>query len=147
MSRRLRSLAVQQLLERAMGQRREELSSGLLKFIDAKPLPVGGCSKDKDALYGRAASCNAKGYKLFALIDAVSGAIDQWLLGPMNGSDALLAPAPKNGARPPHQRLGRPGPSAVLGPPAHRVAVWVAAKLFIHLDMHILHNEQKTIAA
>jgi hypothetical protein len=214
-------VTMQQLLERAMDQRRQELPSGLLKFIDAKPLPVGGCSKDADALYGRAASCKAKGYKLFALIDAVSGAIDQWLLGPMNWSEqkaamillarmkgpavvvgdgeydtsplydlaasrdcALLAPAPKKakgtGHRyiSPHRRDGLalagstagvayfaarigieqyfshltsgsgglgPLPSWVRRP--HRVAVWLAAKLFIDLDRHIRHTKQKATAA
>jgi hypothetical protein len=91
MSRRLRSFSVQQFLERIAAQLREELPCGLLKFIDAKPLPVGGCSKDFDALYGRAASCKAKGYKLFALIDATSGAADRWLLGPMNWSEQNAA--------------------------------------------------------
>jgi len=91
MSRRLRSLGVLQLLELAFGVLREELPSGMLKFIDAKPLPVGGCTKDRDALYGRAASCKAKGYKLFALVDAASSAIDHWLLGPMNWSEQKAA--------------------------------------------------------
>lgn len=91
MSRRLRTLGVQQLLERVSGQMRNELPSGLLKFIDAKPLPVGGCSKDVDALYGRAAACKAKGYKLYSIIDAVSGAVDQWLLGSMNWSEQKAA--------------------------------------------------------
>lgn len=91
MSRRLGSLGVQELLGRIFGVMREQLPSGMLKFIDAKPLPVGGCSKDADALYGRAASCKAKGYKLFAIIDAVSGAVDHWLLGPMNWSEQKAA--------------------------------------------------------
>jgi hypothetical protein len=91
MSRRLRSLGVLQLLELAFAELREQLPCGMLKFIDAKPLPVGGCSKDADAFYGRAASCKAKGYKLFALVDAVSGSIDHWVLGSMNWSEQKAA--------------------------------------------------------
>jgi hypothetical protein len=91
MSRRLRKVALPQLLERAFGALREQLPSALLKFIDAKPLPVGGCSKDHDALYGRAAGGKAKGYKLYAIVDAACGAVDQWVLGSMNWSEQKAA--------------------------------------------------------
>jgi hypothetical protein len=91
MSRRLRTQCFVATLERCCRARRDELPSGMLKFIDAKPLPVGGCTKDKDALYGRAASCKAKGYKLFTITDAASGAIDHWLLGPMSWSEQKAA--------------------------------------------------------
>lgn len=91
MSRRLRTQSVAALLERCYGLLRDQLPSGLLKFIDAKPLPVGGCTKDADALYGRAASCQARGYKLFVVQDATCGAADDWLLGPMNWSEQKAA--------------------------------------------------------
>ena len=91
MSRRLRTASVAAVLERTYGQMRGQLPSGMLKYIDAKPLPVGGCTKDSDALYGRAASGKAKGYKLFALHDAAAGVADQWLLGAMNWSEQKVA--------------------------------------------------------
>jgi hypothetical protein len=91
MSRRLKSMGVQQLLERTFGLLRDQLPVGLLKFIDAKPLAVGGCSKDLDALYGRAAGTKAKGYKLYSIIDAVCGVVDQWWIGPMNWSEQKAA--------------------------------------------------------
>ena len=91
MSRRLRTQSVVAVLERSYQALREELPSGMLKFIDAKPLPVGGCTKDHDALYGRAASCKARGYKLFCLCDGLSKAADDWLLGPMNWSEQKAA--------------------------------------------------------
>lgn len=91
MSRRLRSLGVQQLLQRLAAYLRDQLPSGFLKFIDAKPLPVGGCTKDSEARYGRCASGMAKGYKLFAVVDGVSGAVDSWLAGPMNWSEQKAA--------------------------------------------------------
>lgn len=61
-----------------------------LKFIDAKPLTVGGCSKDPDAGYGRAAGCYAKGYKFHALKDA-GGALRAWQLEPMNVAEPPVA--------------------------------------------------------
>jgi hypothetical protein len=87
MSRRLRSCSVLAVIERSYQRLREQLPQGLLKCIDAKPLPVGGCTKDSDALYGRAASCKAKGYKLFVLEDVAAGVPEAWLLGPMNQSE------------------------------------------------------------
>jgi hypothetical protein len=83
MSRRLPTASVQQalqVLERALAACWPEKS---LKFIDAKPLPVGGCSKDPDARYGRAAGCFAKGYKFHAIKD-VGGPVRAWQLEPMN---------------------------------------------------------------
>lgn len=91
MSRRLRTASVAAVLQRSYGQLRDQLPSGMVKYIDAKPLPVGGCSKDADALYGRAASCKAKGYKLFVLQDAAAGVADTWLLGPMSWSEQKAA--------------------------------------------------------
>lgn len=91
MSRRLRTCTVAQLLERTYTALREELPCGMVKYIDAKPLPVGGCSKDRDARYGRAASGKAKGYKLYAVVDAVTGAVDAWALGPMNYAEPTVA--------------------------------------------------------
>lgn len=83
MSRRLRSFALQQLLTLLYAAQREQLPRGLLKFVDGKPLPVGGCSKDPDAKFGRAAGTIARGYKLVCIVDE-SGAVDAWRLGAMN---------------------------------------------------------------
>jgi len=91
MSRRLRSCPVLALLERAYAALREALPAGMLKFIDAKPLPVGGCSKDRDALYGRAAGGKAKGYKFYAVVDAQSGVVEAWRLGPMSYAEQNAA--------------------------------------------------------
>jgi len=69
MSRRIDGVAVG-LLWRAVEQRLRELAARqpvLLSFLDGKPLPVGGCSKDPDARYGRGAGVTAKGYKLHAI--------------------------------------------------------------------------------
>jgi hypothetical protein len=39
----------------------------LIAFLDGKPLPVGGYTKDADAAYGYGAGLMAKGYKLHAI--------------------------------------------------------------------------------
>lgn len=95
MSRRLRTFAVQQLLSLLYGEQRDQLPHSVLKFVDGKPLPVGGCSKDPEAKFGRAAGTIARGYKLVCLVDE-SGAIDAWRLGAMNLCEhheaALLLP-------------------------------------------------------
>ena len=73
MSRRLRTPHIQWALALIMEQLRGDPAAGLLKCIDAKPLPVGGASKDPDAHWGRGTRTAIKGYKLFAL----------WGLGPV----------------------------------------------------------------
>jgi len=83
MSRRLRTFAVHQLLTVLYAAERDQLPRSLLKFVDGKPLPIGGCSKDKDAAFGRAAGSIARGYKVVCITDEY-GAIDAWGLGPMN---------------------------------------------------------------
>ena len=69
MSRRVDGVALG-LLWNAIEQRLRALSGahpGLIAFLDGKPLPVGGSTKDPDARYGRAAGVMAKGYKLHAV--------------------------------------------------------------------------------
>lgn len=73
MSRRLRSPHIQWALALILERLRVEQDTGLLKYIDAKPLPVGGCSKDPDARWGRGSRSLIKGYKLYAL----------WGIGPV----------------------------------------------------------------
>ena len=68
MSRRLRSASVRGLLARLERRVVGPTGPGLFWMIDGKPLPIGGCSKDRQAGYGRAAGGKAKGYKLHALI-------------------------------------------------------------------------------
>lgn len=75
MSRRLQTAAVQQLLQ-ALGEH-ETLRGWVAEdqplIIDAKPLPIGGASKDPDSRWGRGAKGMIKGYKLYTI----------WGAGPM----------------------------------------------------------------
>lgn len=91
MSRRLRSQAVQEVL-RQLEQRvlAPNKTGQLVWFIDGKPLPIGGCSKDRQAGYGRAASSMARGYKIHALIGK-HGGLAQWRVTPMNKDERTMA--------------------------------------------------------
>ena len=90
MSRRLRRVRVLTLIGAVEQALREQLPEGWIKTLDAKPLPVGGFSKDRDAKVGYAVTHKARGYKFFAVCDH-GQAIDTWTLGPMNQSEASTA--------------------------------------------------------
>src|SRR5947207_11492034 len=103
LTRRLRTPSVRALLaaveERVVAPKRP----GLYWMIDGKPLPIGGCSKDRQAGYGRAAGGKAKGYKLHALVGG-SGAVAGWRVAPMNADERVLA-----------ERLLKAAPAEVRG--------------------------------
>ena len=94
MSRRLRKCDVIELMVEV-----ERMCSALvgtccwwLRAIDGKPLPVGGCSKDPDAGFGRGAGGKwQKGYKLHA-VWAGGPLPDAWGLAPLNVSEHKIAP-------------------------------------------------------
>jgi len=91
MSRRLRSSAVRQLLEQI--EQRVLMPRGvgpLVWMIDGKPLPISGCSKDRQAGYGRAAGGKAKGYKLHAVV-GLEGSLVAWRVAPMNKDERVMA--------------------------------------------------------
>jgi hypothetical protein len=90
MSRRLRSAPVRALLLALERRVIAPAAPGLFWMVDGKPLPVGGCSKDKQAGYGRAAGGKAKGYKLHALIGG-DGAVAGWRVAPMNTDERVMA--------------------------------------------------------
>jgi hypothetical protein len=103
MSRRLRSASVVALLTALERRVIAPTAPGLFWMIDGKPLPIGGCSKDRQAGYGRAAGGKAKGYKLHALIGG-SGAIAGWRVAPMNKDERVMA-----------ERLVKAAPAEVQG--------------------------------
>jgi Transposase DDE domain len=89
MSRRLRSPAVVALLAALERRVIAPKQPGLFWVIDGKPLVIGGCSKDRQAGYGRAAAGKAKGYKLHALVGA--GGIAAWRIAPMHKDERVMA--------------------------------------------------------
>lgn len=103
MSRRLRSPSVVALLDALERRVTAPKGPGLFWMIDGKPLPIGGCSKDRQAGYGRAAGGKAKGYKLHALVGS-DGSMAAWRVGPMNKDERVLA-----------ERLLKAAPPEVVG--------------------------------
>lgn len=92
MSRRIDSVAVG-LLWRALEQRlRQSGDPALVAFVDGKPLPVGGNSKDADARFGRGAGCIAKGYKLHA-VWSNRPVPEAWEVTPLNANEKAEAQA------------------------------------------------------
>jgi Transposase DDE domain len=90
MSRRLRSPSVVALLDALERRVTAPKKPGLFWAIDGKPLPIGGCSKDRQAGYGRAAGGMAKGYKLHALAGG-DGSVACWRVAPMNKDERVMA--------------------------------------------------------
>jgi hypothetical protein len=90
MSRRLRSPSVVALLDALERRVIAPKGPGLFWMIDGKPLPVGGCSKDRQAGYGRAAGTKAKGYELHVLAGP-DGSLAGWRVAPMNKDERVMA--------------------------------------------------------
>jgi hypothetical protein len=105
MSRRLRSDSVRKLLaelERRLG--RTEPSSWV-RWVDAKPLPVGGSTQDRQARYGRAAGGKAKGYKFYAICDSRQR-LCGWEVQGMNVSEKVVCERLLRGLRQPGYLVG-----------------------------------------
>jgi len=90
MTRRLRTPAVQSLLRLVENSFAEHMPTHLCRWIDAKPLPIGPNSGDKQAGFGYAAGVKAKGYKLYAVADAYKGFI-RWSIEPMHCGETNVA--------------------------------------------------------
>lgn len=106
MSRRLRSDSVGKFLaqlERRMG--RTDTPASWVRWTDAKPLAIGGSSRDADAGYGRAASGMAKGYKLYAICDP-QGRLCQWQVHGMNVNEKKVCRSLIQGLRQPGYLVG-----------------------------------------
>ena len=92
MSRRLRSTSVRQLMDDMWGNfvLMSVLAKDWVKVVDAKPLPVGGHSKDPDARWGHGVRGFAKGYKLFAIYG--EGPLPlTWRVAAMNAGETTIA--------------------------------------------------------
>jgi len=57
-----------------------------MSFLDGKSLPVGGCTKDPEARYGRGAGTMAKGYELHAIWST-----ETWEETPLNTQETAVA--------------------------------------------------------
>lgn len=90
LSRRADGVAVG-LLWRAVEQRlRAAGDPALVAFVDGKPLLVGGCSKDPDAAFGRAAGHVGRGYKLHA-VWSTRAVPEAWEVAPLSADEKAAA--------------------------------------------------------
>jgi IS5 family transposase len=90
-NRRLQTESLQQLIARLNEELRDRLlPHGKAKVVDGKPLTVGGYSHDGDAAWGKVPDGWANGYKLHAVADAGSGAIDAFAVTPLNAGEATV---------------------------------------------------------
>jgi hypothetical protein len=90
MSRRLKTASVLAILRELLRLLNPKPPPGTNHWVDGKPLPVGGSSKDPDARAGRGAGMMAKGYKLHALW-AATGSLRASIVEPLNASEPKLA--------------------------------------------------------
>jgi hypothetical protein len=92
MSRRQRRAAVRSLADAVESSLRRRLAgTEPLAYVDAKPLPIGPCSKDPDAASGFAGCGTGRGYKLHMISDSRRIPI-VWAVHPMNVNEAKAAP-------------------------------------------------------
>ena len=90
LSRRLRTVGVQQLLERLLSAATALFYTPLAKAIDSKPLTVGAYSKDADADKGRLADGQfGRGYRLHAIMHG--RVVRHWTLLPLSAHDTVGA--------------------------------------------------------
>lgn len=90
MSRRPRTRDFQLLLVRFNDRLRSLLPGSTLKFLDGRPLVVGGFSKDRQARRGKTPGGWGRGYKLHAVVNAC-GAVEAWHVTPLNAGEATVA--------------------------------------------------------
>jgi hypothetical protein len=89
-TRRIDSVATG-IFWRALEQRlRGSGNPALLAFLDGKPLPIGGNSKDPDARWGRGVGGLAKGYKLHA-VWSTRVLPETWEVAPLNVGEKEVA--------------------------------------------------------
>ena len=90
MSRRLKTASMHDFQTALEKRIRGTSDSGLIGLIDGKSLTVGGCSKDPDAKWGRAAGGMARGYKLH-VIWSRHPFPDAWDVRPLNVNEVRVA--------------------------------------------------------
>ena len=90
MSRRLRDPRVRRLLD-SVERSFEAETTAQVKIIDAKPLPVGGHSRDVDVGWGRGVRGPAKGYKFYAVRSVGGLRPITWRSAPMYVSEQAMA--------------------------------------------------------
>lgn len=89
-SRRSRTIAVQQLLSRAEDWLRQRQIDQRVAAIDGRALTINAHSKDPDARWGYTGRGFAKGYKLYAIWDTAP-LPRAWEIRPLNQAESVVA--------------------------------------------------------
>jgi len=97
--KRIKSGRCQQILEKVYERLARIDEQTYRCFLDARPLPVGPCSKDAEASAGRVYGGFSRGYKVHELVfeDGRTGA---WSVMPLNVSEPVVARALIDAVRP-----------------------------------------------
>jgi hypothetical protein len=91
--RRLATPSVATLMRQLNDQLTDQLGRSTHKAADGKPLVVGGFTKDRDATRGHVPGGLARGYRLHAVRDGVTGVIDvAAVTGLADGEATVLRP-------------------------------------------------------
>jgi hypothetical protein len=97
--KRIKSVRCQRILEKAYARLARIDEPTYRCFLDARPLPVGPCTKDNDAKAGRVYGGFSRGYKLHELV-LDDGRTAVWSVMPLNVSERVVAHALIDAARP-----------------------------------------------
>ena len=90
MTRRLCRPELQKLLYEMEKSLVNGARRSVCRWIDGKPLAIGGASKDGESAFGFGASCICKGYKLYAVGDLNQGFVE-WTIRSMNHAESTVA--------------------------------------------------------
>lgn len=88
--RRVGGAVFQRHLQHMQDAQTDQRRLGLLNFLDGKPLPVSGFSRDPEARKGWGVGQMSKGYKLHALVRS-DRHIVAWSVLPMNCNEMVVA--------------------------------------------------------
>lgn len=89
-SRRIRGERCQWLLQEIYRRLADVENPSPVNYIDGRPFPVGGCSKDVEARPGRVRGGQARGYRLHALVSEDQRVLN-WMVTAMNEAETTCA--------------------------------------------------------
>lgn len=89
-SRRIRSERCRTLLTAVYQRLADVENASGATYIDARPFPVGSCSKDRQARCGRVQGGKARGYRLHSLVSNDRRVLN-WAVTPMNEAETTYA--------------------------------------------------------
>lgn len=89
-SRRIRSERCRALMTEVYKCLADVKNPSDANYIDGRPFPIGGCSKDRQARFGRVRGGKARGYRLHSLVSDNRRVLN-WAVTPMNEAETTCA--------------------------------------------------------